>query len=226
MEKLVELLGISESTVRRDLDELEIERKLNRIHGGAERLKPSKEELSNKQKSIKNIHEKKIIAKKAYEFIEEGDVIFIDAGTTNEMLINIIERKDITVVTNSIEHAQKLLNKEINTIIIGGNIKLITNANIGSIAIEQIKKLHFDKAFVGINGFTNKYFTTPDIEEAEVKKAIIENSRSPFILADHTKVGKISFVTVCTIDKAVIVTNKNNNKLMCSIKKRTKVIEV
>lgn len=167
-----------------------------------------------------------MIAKKAYEFIESGDVIFIDAGTTNEILVNMIIRNDIVVVTNSINHAQILLEKGINTIITGGSIKKITNANIGNMAVEQINKLHFDKAFIGMNAFDDKFFTTPDIEEAAVKRAVIENSNQTFILADYTKIGKIAFSKVISTDKANIITNKNNNKMMNIIRKRTRVIEV
>lgn len=226
VDTLIDLLGISESTVRRDLDELECERKLYRIHGGAEKLNASQEELSNVQKAIKNVKEKKEIVKAANEFINDGDVIFIDAGTTNEMLINRLINKNITVVTNSINHANMLLEKNVKTIVVGGFIKKSTNANIGHMAIEQIEKLNFDKAFVGMNGIDDKFLTTPDIEEAAVKKSIIENARETYILADCTKIGKNSFAKVENIEKVTIITNKINNKLMDIIKKKAKVVEV
>ena len=101
LETLVRELGTSESTVRRDLDELEAESKLRRVHGGAESLHFLQEEESNKEKSIKNIQVKSRIAVKAAELIKDHDVIFIDAGTTNELLVQEIVNPTVTVVTNS-----------------------------------------------------------------------------------------------------------------------------
>ena len=88
LEKLVSLLETSESTVRRDLDELEAENKLRRVHGGAELPRPLQEEETIQEKSVKNLQEKKLLAQKAASLIKEQDVIFIDAGTTTAFLIH------------------------------------------------------------------------------------------------------------------------------------------
>ena len=87
LEKLVSLLETSESTVRRDLDELEAENKLRRVHGGAELPHSLQEEETIQEKSVKNLQEKKLLAQKAASLIKEKDVIFIDAGTTTAFLI-------------------------------------------------------------------------------------------------------------------------------------------
>lgn len=112
IEDLVTLLDTSESTVRRDLDDLESEHKLYRVHGGAELPHSLKEEFTIQQKSIKNVQYKERVAQKAASFISDNDVIFVDAGTTNELLLNYITQTNITVVTNSIHHAAKLVDKE------------------------------------------------------------------------------------------------------------------
>ena len=122
LEKLVSLLETSESTVRRDLDELEAENKLRRVHGGAELPHSLQEEETIQEKSVKNLQEKKLIAQKAASLIKEKDVIFVDAGSTTAFLIKELERKDITVVTNSIHHAVQLVDKQIPTVIIGGGV--------------------------------------------------------------------------------------------------------
>lgn len=170
IEDLVTLLDTSESTVRRDLDELESEHKLHRVHGGAELPRSLKEEFTIQQKSIKNVQYKECVAQKAASFISDNDVIFVDAGTTNELLLNYITQTNVTVVTNSIHHAAKLVDKDIKTIIIGGHVKQTTDASIGTIAYQQIKQLNFDKAFLGINGIDEQFLTTPDLEEAVIKK--------------------------------------------------------
>lgn len=226
LDDLVSLLDTSESTVRRDLDELESERKLHRVHGGAELPHSLQEEFTNQQKSIKNIQEKMQVARKAASLISNDDVIFVDAGTTNELLLGYLNQDNLTVLTNSIHHAAKLVDKNIQTIIIGGHVKKTTDASIGAVAYEQIKQLNFDKAFLGINGIDEEFLTTPDMEEAVIKKTVIENARKSYIVTDSSKIGRVSFAKVDKIENATIITNQSSGALMKKIKENTRVIEV
>lgn len=226
LDDLVSLLDTSESTVRRDLDELESERKLHRVHGGAELPHSLQEEFTNQQKSIKNIQEKMQVARKAASLISNDDVIFVDAGTTNELLLGYLNQDNLTVVTNSIHHAAKLVDKNIQTIIIGGHVKKSTDASIGAVAYEQIKQLNFDKAFLGINGIDEEFLTTPDMEEAVIKITVIENARKSYIVTDSSKIGRVSFAKVDKIENATIITNQSSGALMKKIKENTRVIEV
>lgn len=226
LDDLVSLLDTSESTVRRDLDELESERKLHRVHGGAELPHSLQEEFTNQQKSIKNIQEKMLVAKKAASLISNDDVVFVDAGTTNELLLGYLSQDNLTVVTNSIHHAAKLVDKKIQTIIIGGHVKKSTDASIGAVAYEQIKQLNFDKAFLGINGIDEEFLTTPDMEEAVIKKTVIENARKLYVVTDSSKIGRVSFAKVDKIENATIITNQSSGALMKKIKENTRVIEV
>ncbi|WP_327084533.1 DeoR/GlpR family DNA-binding transcription regulator [Streptococcus equinus] len=226
LDDLVSLLDTSESTVRRDLDELESERKLHRVHGGAELPHSLQEEFTNQQKSIKNIQEKMLVARKAASLISNDDVIFVDAGTTNELLLGYLNQDNLTVVTNSIHHAAKLVDKNIQTIIIGGHVKKSTDASIGAVAYEQIKQLNFDKAFLGINGIDEEFLTTPDMEEAVIKKTVIENARKSYIVTDSSKIGRVSFAKVDKIENVTIITNQSSGALMKKIKENTRVIEV
>ena len=226
LEYLVKALDTSESTVRRDLDELESERKLRRVHGGAESLHFLQEEESNQEKSIKNIQEKTRIAQKAASLIQEYDVIFIDAGTTNELLVNELHDPSVTVVTNSIHHATKLVERNIPTVIIGGVVKRSTDASIGGVALNQIGQLNFDKAFIGINGIDDGFFTTPDMEEGAVKRAILENAKRTYVLADASKLGQTSFAKVAPISRARLITNQTESEVIQKIKEKTEVIEV
>lgn len=226
LEDLMSMLDTSESTVRRDLDELESEHKLHRVHGGAELSHSLQEEFSNQQKSIKNIQEKQLVAQKAADLIFENEVIFIDAGTTNELLLDYLSQDNLTVVTNSIHHAAKLVDKNIQTIIIGGHVKKTTDASIGTVAYEQIKQLNFDKAFLGMNGVDEHFLTTPDVEEAVIKRSVIENAAKTFIVADSSKIGHVSFAKVDRVERATIITNQSSATLMTKIKGKTRVIEV
>lgn len=226
LEDLIDLLDSSESTVRRDLDELESEGKLHRVHGGAESIHTMQEELSNQEKSVKNSQEKMRIAERALDYIFDKDVIFIDAGTTTEFIIDKLEHRNVTVVTNSIHHAARLVDMNIKTIIIGGVVKVTTDASVGSVALSQIKKMNFDKAFIGMNGIDSDFLTTPDMEEAVIKKAIINNAKSSFILADASKIGQVSFINVSPIDDLTIITGSSTNPLLKKVKEKAKVIEV
>ena len=225
LEKLVSLLETSESTVRRDLDELEAENKLRRIHGGAELPHSLQQEESIQEKSVKNLQEKKLLAHKAVSLIKEQDVIFIDAGTTTAFLIKELSNKDITVVTNSIHHAVQLVEKQIPTVMVGGSVKMTTDASIGGVALNQINQLHFDRAFIGMNGVDENYYTTPDMEEGAIKRAIIDNAKQTYVLVDASKVGQTCFAKVAPLKRAVVITSKGQ-KMVEALKEKTEVIEV
>ncbi|EHI69763.1 transcriptional regulator, DeoR family [Streptococcus ictaluri 707-05] len=226
LEDLVRLLDSSDSTIRRDLGELEQEGKLHRVHGGAELIHSLQEELSNQEKSIKNSQIKHAIAQRAAEFVFDNDVIFLDAGTTTEFLIPFLQNKKVTVVTNSIHHATRLVDAGTKTIIIGGYVKQTTDASIGNVALEQIKQLNFDKAFLGMNGIDEDFLTTPDMEEAVIKKAVVANATTSYVLADATKLGQISFVKVAALEAVTIITESVVNPLLKKMKEKTKVIDI
>lgn len=226
LEELVDELQTSESTVRRDLDDLEASGKLRRVHGGAEAPSNLQQEESIQQKSVKNIQEKRAIARKATELIEDGDVIFLDAGTTTELMIEHLGQKNLTVVTNSIHHAVKLVEERIKTIIIGGFVKESTDASIGASAVAHIRQLNFDKAFLGMNGVDKDYLTTPDMEEAAIKRTVLENAKQPFVLVDSSKFGQFAFVKVAEVERASLICNHAESGLLEVLKKKTRIIEV
>ena len=225
LENLTVLLSdTSESTIRRDLDELAADGQLKRVHGGAESI--LKEEIANSQKAIRNVKEKAQLAGYAADLIKEGDVVFLEASTTNELLIPHLANRQVTVVTNSIHHAVKLVDLGISTRIIGGKVKHSTDASIGSTAQEQIRQLNFDCAFIGANGVDANYFTTPDMEEAVIKRTVIANAQKAYVLADASKLGQITYAKVAEVEKVTIVTNASEEELLKELKEKTRVIEV
>jgi DeoR family fructose operon transcriptional repressor len=223
---LVKLLDASESTIRRDLNTLDKDGLLKKIHGGA----ISNDESSSKHdykvdvRQSLNVDEKYEVAKHAATLIEDGDVIYIDAGTTTLILIDFIRALDITVVTNGIVHAKKLLEKGFRTFILGGEIKVSTEAIIGSNTVEQLKKYNFSKGFFGVNGVSNKSgYTTPDVNEAMVKAQAMKMCKQSFVLADESKLEKVSFATFGEISDSTFITTKLKDK---NISYDTNVIEV
>lgn len=224
--ELVEHLETSESTIRRDLMTLEQLGYLKRVHGGAilKDKKLSQIEYKVDKRQTMNKKEKIAIAKKAASFIQEGDVIYVDAGTTTECLIEYIKAKDIIVVTNGLNHAKELLGKGVCTYILGGKIKHTTQAVIGADAVKALDKYNFSKGFFGANGVSvASGYTTPDVTEGAVKQKAIKKCQEVYILADDTKLETVSFMSFARIDEAILITNGIGSK---RLKDETKVIEV
>lgn len=225
---IMEATNTSESTIRRDLTYLESINALKRIHGGATLPKGRLIEPSYSEKEVQSVDEKKIIAKYAASLIEDGDSVYLDAGTSTYEMIQYIDKNNIVVVTNGLKHINALVDKGINAYILGGKIKNITKAVIGSDALKSLEKFRFDKCFLGINGIHIEYgFTTPDSEEAMLKENAIKHSRQSFVLADESKFGEVSFVKVSDLKDAVIITNSEvENYKEYNEKTKVKVVTI
>lgn len=207
-QELMTLSNSSESTIRRDLQEMEADGLLKRIHGGAKRIVKLDYEPDMLEKSLKNIHEKQLIAKYATHYIHDGDFIYLDAGTSTYEMIPFLVDKDINVITNSVYHATALTDLKIPTMIIGGNIKLTTKAVVSAFSLQQLALFRFDKAFMGINGIHATHgFTTPDSEEATMKAVALRQAEQVYVLADQTKFNKVSFSKVAALHEATIITD-------------------
>ncbi|WP_226677196.1 DeoR/GlpR family DNA-binding transcription regulator [Rossellomorea aquimaris] len=224
IQDIVDATNASESTIRRDLTQLEDEKFLKRVHGGASRLQGKLKELSVSEKSSRNFHEKQVIGQYAASLVEEGDCIYLDAGTTTLSLIDHLPDSDIVVVTNGLTHGEALIQKGFKTYMIGGCIKPVTKAMVGSGAIESLRQYRFDKAFMGANGVHEEYgFTTPDPEEAQVKRLAIELAREAMFLTDGTKFGEIAFSKIVDLDRAMIITNGMDDEHRTTMMKQTTI---
>nr|WP_306821559.1 MULTISPECIES: DeoR/GlpR family DNA-binding transcription regulator [unclassified Bacillus (in: firmicutes)] len=224
IQELVKELHTSESTIRRDLSQLEDMSILKRVHGGAELVKKRSIEPTILEKSTSRTSEKKAIAKEAVSMIDDGDCIYLDAGTTTLAMIPFIQNKPVTVVTNGIMQAAALQKSNIITYLIGGRIKKSTNAIIGSQAINNINNYRFDKVFLGINGIHPDWgFSTPDPEEAILKRSAIDLSKEAFILADFSKFDETSFARVAELNQATIITSGMDSAKLAKYKMNTKI---
>ena len=150
LQDIVEKLNISEATVRRDLNFLEKSGKLKRVRGGATFIDEKEEDIDYKK--VLNLKGKNKIAKEAAAQINDGDIMFLDAGSTTQCVIKYLkEKKNIKVVTNGFTHIQELTNLGIETYIVGGKIKKRTGAVVGSIATHLLGKYNFDVVLLGAN---------------------------------------------------------------------------
>lgn len=223
LQELVELTNSSESTIRRDLIQLEQGKFLKRVHGGAARLQGKLQEPSMNEKSFKNLQEKRQIAKYAGSLVEEGDSIYLDAGSTTFEMIPFLPT-NIVVVTNGLIHANELLEKNIKTFLIGGYAKPLTKAIIGRGALESLRTYRFDKCFMGVNGIHPQFgYTTPDQEEAMIKQLAISLTREAYVVADMSKFSEIYFAKIADLNEASIITNELDHETMEQFYSKTKI---
>jgi len=227
LKELKDHLNVSESTVRRDLSKLEEEDRLVRVHGGAKRNMVLDYEPSINEKTFKNSQEKDSIAKYAASLVNKKDTIYLDAGTTTYKMIPYLKNKDITVITNGVQTANTLIDMAIETLLLGGKVKERTKAIIGSIALKQLEQYRFSKVFLGINGVDVEYgLTTPDSEEAVIKRTAMNLSNSVYFLADSSKFNKVSFCKVGDLEGQKIITDQLSEQMKRHFKKYDAIKEV
>ena len=226
--ELAQAIGISESTIRRDLNQLDKLGRIRKVHGGATAavLMSDGHERNMQEKYSRNIEEKRAIAAYAATLVHPNDFVFLDAGSTTEQMAEYLEENTAFYVTNGITLAQKLAARGFKTMLLAGRVKASTDAVIGMEAVSSLARYHFTRGFFGTNGITVvEGFTTPDLEEAANKRAAMEHCRQCYVLADNSKFDTLSNVSFGELGKAKIVTTKGNVRLK-NYKQHTEVIEV
>ena len=208
--QLCEATGASEATIRRDLNLLDRQGKVSKVHGGAVavggQFDPEEPDLSTK--SLLHIEEKASIGRYAASLVYDDDFVFLDAGTTTLAMANCLGQSGATFVTTSIACARRLSELGRKVYMVGGRLKLGTEAIEGAEAIAALERYNFTKAFLGINGIALRQgCTTPDAEEAAVKTRAAEQAYLTYVLADSSKFGKVTAVTVRPLSQVCIITD-------------------
>lgn len=210
--ELMHELQVSEVTIRRDITQLAKLGLITKVHGGAmskQGIQEIDSDVSIRETMYKK--EKELIAKYAASTIKDFDVIYLDAGSSIAAMIPYINASDIVVVTNSIEHAKRLTKRKITCYLLGGSIKLSTDAMVGADALRMIDNYNFSKGFFGTNGVSlNNGCTTPDRNEAEVKHRAMTKCNEAFVLFDDTKYETVSAVRFAEIDEVTLLSNHNH----------------
>ena len=212
VQELCEALNASESTIRRDLTELDRLGKLNKVHGGA--TLPDSQFLADEPtmdaKQSLAIAEKRAIAKAAAALIRPQDFVYIDAGTTTLALVQMLSGSALEAhyVTNGIAHARLLAQKGCKVFVPGGMLRPNTEAIVGAAAVASLQAYNFTKAFLGVNGVDLQAgFTTPDPEEAAVKAVAVRRARETWYLVDDSKFGRVYPAVIGEIYSGAILTN-------------------
>lgn len=205
LNQLCEKFNVSKNTIRRDLDEITTKGTIKKIYGGVTVSSTNKNELvSFNERNIKNLKCKQTIAEKASTFIENGDIIFIDSGTTTVHMIDYIkDKKNITILTNSIEIILHALPYEnINIISLSGALNRKTLSFTGQSAANVLKSYNISKSFMSSTGISiENGATNSSTQEFDIKRTAVERGNQVYLLVDSHKFGVISLMTFASLEE-------------------------
>lgn len=212
LDTIAKELGVSSSTVRRDIEFLDSNGALVRERGGASRSRSNEFSMYDQKLNVRmklEAESKKAIAQAALKLIQPGSTIFMDAGSSTLTLAKLLPSDlRITVVTDSLSVSRVLAEKGIATFLIGGTLKPTTDATVGPMAEEQIRHFFFSQAFMGANAVDRELgFMTPDISEACTKRAACESAGQVVFLADRSKFNIKSVISFAPLKGQLVITD-------------------
>lgn len=210
--RLAQSLGVTEETIRRDLEKLEKSESLRRTHGGAVPIEGTTYELSLEKRKATNVEAKQKIAEIAASYVFSGDTIFLDASTTTFFMAKELKKlKNITVITNSLRVVAELSSCEHIKLISVGGIVSANQSFVGSLAEQSIRESYFaNKMFFSSKGVTNDIgILESNEQECGIKQSMLVNSECKFFLCDSDKIGRVSFAKLASLaDIDYLITNK------------------
>jgi DeoR family fructose operon transcriptional repressor len=212
VDQLANEMAVSTMTVRRDLDQLNKSGLVARYHGGARLNTSLIGEISYAKKNTQHIQEKKMIAGRAAELIADGDVVFLDSGTTTGEIARCLcaKNRELSVITNDLNAALILTGSSVNLIILGGVVHKDTQSVISHSAEQDLKRYRFSKAFIGTPAIDRELnFYTPTMDKYYVKRTVMQNSLESYLVADASKFYSQSLCVVGKLPEfAGIITDK------------------
>lgn len=207
---LVIRLGVSDMTVRRDLDVLAGRGLVEKVYGGATTVAGrSTDEPGFEAKSVRQLPEKEAVAELAATLVRPGTAIGLSAGTTTWTLARFLDDvPDLTVVTNSIRVADVLQQRgrTDRTVVLTGGVRTPSDALVGPVAVQALRALHLDVVFLGVHGMAPRAgFTTPNLNESETDRALVDAASRVVVVADSTKWGTVGISTIADLDEADVL---------------------
>lgn len=205
--ELGEILGVSEITVRRDLELLEQEHFLERTHGGAILSRRLRSEPQYTAKYQEQIKEKRQIGAAAAALVEPRETIFIGSGSTTLQIFRQLYGKKVRIITSNAGAVPECQASDIELILTGGNYREQSHSFTGPLALQSLQKFYASKCFIGVDGVSLQYgLTTPNLEEAEVAHNMIERTHGQVIIvADASKMGVVADCLTAPLDKMDIL---------------------
>ena len=214
--ELSKAYGISEVTVRSDLEYLESQGQLNRVHGGAVATGKMYANMDLSERYMTNAHYKKLIARIAADLIEDNDTIMMNAGTTLAYVLRALKgKKNINILTNSIQNANEAaLYSSFNVILLGGDLDSKYQFTYGHDAEHQLENYHATKCILSVDGISAKSgLTLYYANEATLARKMIEAANTVIVAADGSKIGKSAFARITNAKKTnILVTSVSDNR--------------
>ncbi|MHB1314101.1 MAG: DeoR/GlpR family DNA-binding transcription regulator [Christensenellales bacterium] len=203
IDELCDLFHVSKNTVRRDLGELESRKTISKVYGGVT-ANTKLDVAPIPIRRTQGTDAKALIGSMAAKYVDDGDTIFIDAGTTTVNLIgNIVHKRNVTLISHSmlaLSEATKFRN--LSLISLGGFFNHDTSSFFGISTFENLKELRINKAFLGCTGVTlDAGVTNITYFESEIKHGIVARSTNVILMSDSTKIGKIGMISVCPLSR-------------------------
>lgn len=206
LEELAEQVGVSISTVRRDLAVLEAAGTVRRTHGGARLLNPRSDEFVFNARDTHQLREKEAIGRYCSEMVREGETVILDAGTTVYHVAKHLEPKRLQIITNSLPVANLFgAAMRIETIVTGGILYPRLGVLLGPLAVEAMSHMHADLAFMGAGGITAEGLFNSHALLIELQRAMMRAARRVVFCLDHTKLGRRTVVRLCSLAEAPVV---------------------
>lgn len=208
---LSDIFGVSDMTIRRDLDILAAQGLVDKVHGGATATPTSlsTSEPGFEAKWLAQQAEKEAIAAEGARLVEPGMAVGLSAGTTTWAAAqHLTDVPDLTIVTNSMQVAQVFQGRPAPgcTVIVTGGVRTPSDALVGPVAVAALRQLHLDMLILGVHGMTERAgFSTPNMLEADVNRAFVEASHRLVVVADHTKWGNVGLSTIARLDQADVL---------------------
>ena len=198
---------VSDMTLRTDLKVLDEEAKIVRVHGGAKAVTAvlgNDDRLSLRE--VRNIGEKELVVSKALSLIRPDTTIFLDSGSTTTMLARALPDQPMMIFTASLTVAMELSRLEHpDVFVIGGTLNRNSRSMYGQTSVEQLGRVRFDQAFLGVTGYDDRGFNCGHAEENALKRYVVSHTENNVLLMDSSKVGKSSTFTFATPDQVDIV---------------------
>ena len=223
--EIVDQFSISEATARRDLESLASQGKAQRVHGGVIALEQAPPELPILQREGEQAVEKSRIGQAAAELINDGETVFLGSGTTVlETAKNLRERKNLTVITNSLPVLNALAGiKEITVVSLGGQLRESELSFIGHITGQALAEVRVDKVIMGARGLSLEHGLTNDyLQETLTDRAILKIGHEVILVADHSKVNRVSTALLAPLSSmnTFVTDSKADKKFIQALKKQ------
>jgi DeoR family transcriptional regulator, fructose operon transcriptional repressor len=201
---LSEQIGVSEVTIRRDLEALERRGILERTHGGAVLTQRMRAEPAYVEAISSNPEAKRRIAQAAADLVDAGDTLYLNGGTTTLQVFRHLRAPGLKVITNHVGIALESAEHDLDLLLVGGHYRAPSNSVVGPFATEALRRTHATRAYVGVEGVSvTSGLTSPVAAEAEIARVMIEQARGRVVIvADHSKIGTVADFVIAPLEAA------------------------